>query len=298
MANYSKHAEVTPEWEELLKTTTVPGPGTVPGQTVEDYQTATNRGREQTSKTWMQENNGCEKVHIKDISIPSRDGTIIPARAYWSRSLTTSSPLPVYLYFHGGGFLFGNLNSEDANCTRLALALPIVVLHVCYRHTPAFKHPTQSNDAWDSFEWLLANYQMLNIDPHRIVVGGVSAGGALAAMVGLKNHQQPSPEGSIVGQVLCIPWLVHPDTYEYSQLESPEVSSYVQCRDAPVLPKQQADLFTNLLAVDEPSSEELFVGHARDEEVRGLPKTAFLIAGRDMLRDEAFLYEEKLRRNG
>jgi acetyl esterase/lipase len=173
---------------------------------------------------------------------------------------------------------------------------------VNYRHTPEFRHPTQVNDAWDSYEWLATNAQSLGVDTNRVVVGGVSAGGSLASWVvwnahQLQNQGQQMPL-KIVGQVLCIPWLIHPDNHPglLPGLKAP--SSYEQNVDAPVLPWAIVRLFTDLLGAEDPKDPSLNVGVASDASLKGIPKTSFVVAGRDLLRDEGLYYAKRLQENG
>lgn len=233
-----------------------------------------------------------------DHQIPTRDGQHIPARVYRPENVPTGIKLPVYLFFHGGGFLFGTLSSEDANCMRLVNALPIIVVNVCYRHTPQFKHPTQANDAWDSFEWLLNNFDAVDGDKDNLIVGGTSAGGSLAASVVMKEARTARKRSRIRGQVLCIPRLFHPDRFPFHLMASKENSSPSRHVNAPIIPKSQLDLFKSILEQNDPQDRSLFVGNCTDAEVIGIPKTAIIVAGMDPLRDEGLLYAEKLKRNG
>lgn len=228
-------------------------------------------------------------VHV-DFQIPTQDGHSIPARVYRPKYISEDSLLPVYLYFHGGGFLFGTLSSEDANCLRIVAEIDIVVVNVCYRHTPQFKHPTQANDAWDAFQWVINHFTAIGGDPSQLIVGGTSAGGSLASTVVLRENK--SNQRRVKGQVLCIPQLIHPGG------TPPEVSSYHQHENAPSIPKSQLDLFGSILGGAVLNDTSLFVGNCLAEDVVGMPKTAFLVAGMDPLRDEALLYAKKLQSNG
>jgi acetyl esterase/lipase len=238
-----------------------------------------------------------ENIACRDIQIPTQDGQLIPARVYRPKSLPEDVLLPVYLFFHGGGFLFGTLSSEDANCERIVATLNIIVVNVCYRHTPQFKHPTQANDAWDAFKWVCDHFDAIGGDKDQLVVGGVSAGGSLAASVVLKENKTLTGRGRIKGQVLCIPQLFHPDALPFHLLASEDISSYHQHVNAPIIPRTQLDLFKSILDVEDPSDTSLFVGSCAERDVVGMPKTAFFVAGLDPLRDEALLYAEKLKRN-
>lgn len=237
-----------------------------------------------------------DQILYNDFEIPTRDESTITARLYRSKSAPTDTKLPLYLYYHGGGFLFGTLSSEDSSCARVASALPILLLSINYRHTPEHRHPTQTNDAWDAFEWTLSHLDDLGADSKQLLVGGTSAGAALASAVGVKQNQ--SPQRPIKGLVLGIPWLYHIAAFPFDLLASKDVSAYYENRFAPLLPRTLLELYADELHAEDPDDTSLFVGNVEDKAVKGLPKTAFLVAGRDPLRDDALLFNEKLNRNG
>ncbi|CAO2649223.1 Nn.00g066080.m01.CDS01 [Neocucurbitaria sp. VM-36] len=240
------------------------------------------------------------QVETTDYSIPTRDGTSIEARTYRSVKKDKSEKLPVYIYFHGGGFLFGTLSSEDFSCAQTAINTGVIVLNVNYRHTPEHTFPTAWYDSQDAFAWLHKNIDNVGGDASKVLVGGVSAGGQLAASLTLEQHLGKSEvlKGlpTVAGQILIIPCVAHPDTYDQGPGEKLKVSSYVENVNAPVLPKTTIDFFMGLLKVDTPDLKDTKVNivNATAEEVKGLPPTVFGIAGLDPLRDEALLYAKLL----
>ena len=239
-------------------------------------------------------------VHMTDYSIPTRDGSTIGARTYRSVKQDKSERLPVYMYFHGGGFIFGTLNSEDATCAQTAIKTGAVVLNINYRHTPEHTFPTAWNDSEDAFAWLHKNIDAIGGDALKVVVGGVSAGGQLAASLTLEQHLGKSEVTknlpSLAGQILIIPCVAHPATYDQGPGKKLKVSSYVENEHAPVLPKKTVEFFTGLLKVGTPDFKDtkLNIVNATEDEVKGLPPTVFGIAGLDPLRDEALLYAKLL----
>ncbi|KAK1495285.1 hypothetical protein CTAM01_08740 [Colletotrichum tamarilloi] len=244
-----------------------------------------------------------DKVQVRDWTIPTRDGATLEARTYRPKA-AGDGPLPVYLYFHGGGFLFGTLTSEDATCSRIAISTNALVVNVNYRHTPEYVYPTAWNDAEDAFIWLHANIKELNGDAAKIVVGGISAGGQLTASLTLAQHLGKLPSGlpSIAGQVLMIPCLAHVDCYDglLKKMKNPSVSSYPENESAPILPRPMIDLFVGLLKVENPDPNDLRLnpGNATPDQVKGLPPTTFGICGLDALRDEGLLYAKMLTEAG
>lgn len=241
-----------------------------------------------------------EKVSWRDYSLLTRDKQSIIIRVYRPSHISNAEQLPVYLYFHGGGHLLGTVETEDAACSRLASHAGIVVTSANYRHTPEFKHPTQVHDAWDSFEWLAKNARIIGGDPTRVIVGGISAGAGLAASIVIRQHNMvrrnilPRPDLEISGQLICIPWLVHPDN---QPIERHPTASFEQNVNAPVLPLSLLRHFTDLLGAQDPKDPDLNVGLTQDSDIVGLPKTSVLVAGQDLLRDEGLNYAEKLSRN-
>jgi acetyl esterase/lipase len=182
-----------------------------------------------------------EQVHTVDYSIPTRDGATIEARTYVSVNQHKSTKLPVYLHLHGGGFIFGTLNSENGACAQIAINTGAVVVNVNYRHTPEHVFPTAWHDAEDAFAWIHKNIDTIGGDASKVVVGGISAGGQLAAALTLEQHLKKSDVTkdlpTLAGQVLIIPCVAAPTTYDQGPGKKLKVSSYVENEFAPVLPK-------------------------------------------------------------
>ena len=150
----------------------------------------------------------------------------------------------------------------------------------------------------DAFQWICDHFDTIGGDKDQLIVGGISAGGSLAASVLLKENKTAIDRGRIKVQMLCIPQLFHPGALPFDLLASQDISSYHQHVDAPIIPRTQLDLFKGILGIEDPSDTLLFVGNCADRNVVGMPKTVFLVAGMDPFRDEALLYAEKLKRNG
>ncbi|KAF1833228.1 hypothetical protein BDW02DRAFT_570217 [Decorospora gaudefroyi] len=239
-------------------------------------------------------------VQTKDYAIPTRDGATLQARTYRSLKHDGSGKLPVYMYFHGGGFLFGSLESEDPLCAQTAINTGVVVLNVNYRHTPEHTFPTAWYDSQDAFVWLHKNIEAIGGDASKVVVGGISAGAQLAASLALEQHLGKADviKGlpTLAGQILIIPCLASPATYDQGPGKQLKSSSYVENEHAPLLPKERIELFMSLLKTGTPDLKDTKVNivNATPDEVRGLPPTVFGIAGLDPLRDEGLLYAKLL----
>ena len=120
------------------------------------------------------------KLHrVEDLGFAARDSHMLKARLF---APVSDHPLPVLLYFHGGGFTIGSIATHEPLCRHLAHLAHCAVISVDYRLAPEWKFPTAVHDAWDSLAWLRENAAALRLDGSRIAVGGDSAGGTLAAV--------------------------------------------------------------------------------------------------------------------
>lgn len=127
---------------------------------------------------------------VEDLRIPARDGHDLFARLYAPAS---DHPLPVLLYFHGGGFTVGSVATHEPLCRHLAHLARCAVVSVDYRLGPEWKFPTAADDAWDSLAWLRNHASTLRLDGSRIAVGGDSAGGTLAAVTAIAARDMAWP---------------------------------------------------------------------------------------------------------
>jgi acetyl esterase/lipase len=238
-----------------------------------------------------------EKVAITTIHIPSTGSHTIPLRIYKLRGSTESKG--AVIYFHGGGYLLGDETSDDYVCCRMANETQLVVLSVIYRHTDEHKHPAQVDDAWDAYQYVRDNLDSLEPAAKRSLgVLGISAGCTLAASVVLRELERsrsvPGYQRLIDGVALGIPWLIHIDNYPFHLFKSPEVSAKVQNKETPVIPSQRLQLFSDLLGAGDPKDRLLNIPLLENSELKGWPKTAFLVAGADPLRDDGLVFAKTL----
>jgi acetyl esterase/lipase len=127
------------------------------------------------------------------------DGGHVPARLY----RPATGRLPVVVYFHGGGWLLGSIESHDGPCRALANASGAAILSVGYRRGPEHRYPTAVEDAYAATQWIRARAGELDLDADRLVVAGDSAGGNLATAVALLARDRQGPP--IALQVLAYP---------------------------------------------------------------------------------------------
>lgn len=135
-----------------------------------------------------------ELAKIEDKKLQGADGKDLPVRIYTPKS-DDKEPLPVVVYFHGGGFVLANLDTYDGSARAIAEGAHAIVVAPDYRHAPEAKFPAAHDDAYAAYQWTLSNAKSFGGDPARVAVAGESAGGNLAANVSIlardKGAQMP-----------------------------------------------------------------------------------------------------------
>src|SRR5262245_35399057 len=131
-------------------------------------------------------------AEVGDLEAQGSAGAI-PLRLYRGQGADSGTLQPALVYFHGGGWVIGDLESHDQVCRALANATPCIVVSVDYRLAPEHKFPAAAEDAIAATRWIAANAAKLGIDPNRLAVGGDSAGGNLAAVVSIDARDHGGP---------------------------------------------------------------------------------------------------------
>jgi acetyl esterase len=232
----------------------------------------------------MLEGGPVEVDQVRDLPIPCRDGHAIAARLYRPAGLAT--PAPVLLYFHGGGYCVGGLDSHDALCRALAALTPCAVLSVAYRLAPEHRFPTAFHDARDSHDWLRREAATLGLDTERIAIGGDSAGATLATTLclALRDEGQPLPSAQV---------LLYPCTA--SEQDSP--SHQAHGRGLLLESDTLQWMFGHYLRSPDDRSDWRFAP-LQAERLEALPPAFIALAEYDPLRDEGLAYGDKLARAG
>lgn len=205
----------------------------------------------------------------------------VPTRLYRPRANTD---LGLLVYYHGGGWVIGDLNTHDAICRSLAVRTGHAVLSVDYRMGPEHRFPAAVEDALCSLRWAYENSEVLGINPNKIAVGGDSAGGNLAAIVA---QQRPVP--------LVFQLLIYPAT-DLTQ----SFPSHQENAAGPVLTAQAMEWFIgHYMGPDADLKDPLASPYsAPDELLRGTPPALVITAEHDPLRDEGEAYGRRLIENG
>ena len=136
---------------------------------------------------------------VRDHHVPVQDGTVL-VRVFTPRQ---PAPLPALVYFHGGGWMTGDVDTHEGICRTLANAAACVVASVDYRCAPEFPYPTAAEDSYAATGWVVEKASELGVDTRRLAVIGDSAGGNLAAAVALMARDREGPKLAV--QVLVYP---------------------------------------------------------------------------------------------
>jgi acetyl esterase len=219
---------------------------------------------------------------VENRTIPAPTGEI-PVRIYTPDG---TGPFPLLVFFHGGGWIVGDLDSHDAVCRALTNAAACVVLAVGYRLAPEHKFPAATEDCYAATAWAAAHAAELNADPDRIAVGGDSAGGNLSAVVTLLARERSGPR-------LSFQLLIYPATDC-----STEFPSWVENADAPMLDAASMRWCIQHYLNDEADKTNPLASPLLASDFHKLPPALVLTAEYDLLRDEGEAYAEKLKAAG
>lgn len=224
-------------------------------------------------------------VTVADRTIPGPAGEL-PVRIYRPASAAADALLPALVYAHGGGWVFGNLDSHDVLCAQLALEAGIAVIHVDYRLAPEARFPGAFDDVVAALQWVAAHGASVGIDPARLAIGGDSAGGNLAAAVSIWARDNAGPK-------LLMQLLAYPVTDAVARAES-----YRHFEDGYGLNAVTMEWFFDHYTPDKPSRGDWRVSPLRAASLAGLPPALVVTAGYDPLRDEGRAYAWRLQQEG
>ena len=224
---------------------------------------------------------------VRDLTVDGAEGALRARHYAPVVELHSSHPRPLLVYFHGGGFVFGDLDTHDAPCRYICRYSGVHVLAVDYRLAPEHRFPAAPLDAFAAFSWAKKHAASLGADPDRVGVGGDSAGGNLAAVVSLMARE--------AGEVLpACQLLVYPPVDRRSHW--PSVDSF---GEGFFLTKSSIDWFDEQYGMhDAEGSPDWRRNPLVASSHAGLPPTYVATAGFDPLRDEGEAYADALARAG
>lgn len=215
-------------------------------------------------------------------AVTDRDAGTLRVRVY--RGTDAPATAPALVWYHGGGWVIGDLETADGVCRRIANRTAGVVVSVDYRLAPEHPAPAAVDDAWTALGWVVERAADLGVDPERLAVGGDSAGGNLAALVAIRARDAGGP-------ALRHQLLVYPAT-DLTRSSPSHGDQAVPMFD----PSSIGAWFEVYLGGADPADPSL--SPASTPDLSGLPPACVVTAGHDPLRDEGIAYVERLRAAG
>jgi len=198
---------------------------------------------------------------------------------------------PGFFHVHGGGFILGDAAMGAARCQQRAKELDCVVVSVDYRLAPETPYPGPVEDCYAGLKWMAENAKSLGVDPDRIVIGGESAGGGLAAALALLARDRGGPK--IAFQLLIYPMLDHRTATDADPYNNPMAGEFVWTH-----PANRFGWSAMLGSIDPSGAVPHHCSPARAETLAGLPPTFIAVGTLDLFVDEDMEYAARLARDG
>jgi acetyl esterase len=229
------------------------------------------------------------RVRVEERAI-SVDGREIAVRVYRPPEWPAGSrgPLPVVVYFHGGGFVMGTLETHDPYCRALTAEAGVTVVSVDYRLAPEHKFPAGVEDSLAATEWVLAHVGELGGDERRVFVAGDSAGATMATVAALLLRDR-GEAGRLAGQILLYPVAGYCD---------PPTASYVEMAKGYGLTRKGMEWLWGQYLNDASEAKDFRAAPLIAEKLAGLPRAFVVTAEYDVLRDEGQAYARRMEAEG
>ncbi|HLJ32882.1 MAG TPA: alpha/beta hydrolase [Ktedonobacteraceae bacterium] len=227
-----------------------------------------------------------EKEPIKSVEnheIPGPGG-VIPVRIYTPEG---EVPLPILVYFHGGGWVLCNLDTHDSICRGLANLVGCIVVSVDYRLAPEHKYPAAVEDCYAATCWVAQNAAAIGGDATRLAVGGDSAGGNLTAVVNLIARDEGGP--SISFQLLI---------YPVTDYHTPGTPSYIENQEGYLLSREDMIWYFGHYLSSPDEAQDPHVSPLKASDLSNLPSAMVITAEFDLLRDEGEAFAQRLQEAG
>jgi acetyl esterase/lipase len=225
-------------------------------------------------------------VTREDRAVPGSDGAPDVRVRIYQAAKRTSSPAPAFLWIHGGGFFLGRSVDNEAFCEQVVLETGAVVVSVDYRLTPECPFPAALEDCYAALKWLVSACAELHIDTERIAIGGVSAGGNLAATTALLARDRGGP-------ALCFQFLLCPVLDDRHTTPSSHDVTDMRVWNRRVSLKAWAAYLASSEGKVSP-----YAAPARASNLSNLPPAYIYVEEQDLLRDEDIAYANRLMQAG
>lgn len=225
-------------------------------------------------------------LRVEDRAIQGPAGPI-DIRIYWPPTDPGEHAAPpVVIYFHGGGFVIGDLDTHDGTSRQHAVGADAIVVSVDYRLAPEHPYPAAVEDAWAATRWVAEHGAEIGADTTRMAVAGDSAGGTISAV--MAQHARDSADN-------CGPALIFQLLWYPSTLWDPSLPSFTENATAPILDVKAVAAFSRWYAGEiDLSDPPPGIAPGRAKNLTGLPPAYIAVAGHDPLRDDGIRYGELL----
>jgi acetyl esterase/lipase len=229
------------------------------------------------------------ELRVEDRTIEGRAGPT-GIRIYWPPTdpawRPSSAASPVVVYFHGGGFVVGDLDTHDGSCRQHAVGADAIVVSVDYRLAPEHPYPAAVEDAWAATLWVAEHGDEIGADTTRMAVAGDSAGGTISAVVAQRARDNADKGGpALVFQLLWYP----------STMWDPSLPSFTENAAAPILDARAIAQFSRWYAGKiDLSDPPPGLAPGRAKNLAGVAPAYVGVAGHDPLRDDGIRYGESL----
>jgi len=225
---------------------------------------------------------------VENQQIPGPNGTI-PVRIYWPRAVNANKPAPMLVFYHGGGFVLGNIETHDSITQYLCEKAEVIVISVDYRLAPENPFPAGVDDCYAALVWASENAKALGGDPARLAVSGDSAGGNLAAAVCLMARE-------LLGPKIKLQLLIYPGVDMALETEYP---SYGECGGGEYfLGIEDMKWLKGLYFQNDSEATDIRASPLLHTDLSNLPRALVITAGLDPLRDQGKHYAERLAEAG
>jgi acetyl esterase len=218
------------------------------------------------------------QVEARVIPGPAGD---LPVRVY---TPVGRGPFPLVVFFHGGGWVLGDLDTHDPFCRALCAGAGCAVVSVGYRLAPEHRFPAATDDALTATRWVAAHAAEIGGDPARIVLAGDSAGGNLSAVTALRIRDEGGP--ALRGQLLIYPAVGY---------HTPPTPSYIENAEGYGMSREEMVWFWEQYLAGESQAASTHAAPLLAPDLRGLPPALVITAEYDVLSDEGERYVERLR---
>ncbi|KAL6308619.1 alpha/beta hydrolase fold-domain-containing protein [Sparassis latifolia] len=235
------------------------------------------------------------ELRVIDHKVPVENGEIT-VRSLVPSATAEGKTFPLLVWFHGGGFILGDLDMDDYRLRILCVELQLSIVNVEYRLAPEHRYPVSWNDSYSATKWAVDNALLLSASLDKgFIVAGLSAGANISGYIAHRARDDPFfSKTPLTGHVMQVPPVLNPEAPEVEKYGA-ELLSMEQNKDGPVLTREGIFNFTRITGI--PKDDRIFSVLLQPSHA-GIPPLYVQINGLDPLRDEGLLYAKLVEEAG